>query len=259
MAKPAPSPSGPFATGLVPTWVWQSLFVTGHGVASSVENVALGPLLAILAFVCSIGNVPLAVALWVGGIFFGGVTSFIFADLITLPLLLIYRRYYGTRLTLRLLAAFWVVMSAAALATQYLFTAAGLVPTTRSPVVARAGVHWNYTTVLNIFAVITLGGLYWLYRHRPRFAAVSATPKTRCAACRSKRPSPPPKRPAAGRPTTSALITANTASPRPHPDQCPHRGYRDGGPGVRHDPRYQHRPRRRPRPSHGLFLLGGLP
>lgn len=169
VAKPAPSPSGPFATGLVPTWVWQSLFVTGHGLASSVENVALGPLLAILAFVCSIGNVPLAVALWVGGISFGGVISFIFADLITLPLLLIYRRYYGTRLTLRLLAAFWVVMSAAALATQYLFTAAGLVPTTRPPVVARAGVHWNYTTVLNILAVITLGGLYWLYRHRQRF------------------------------------------------------------------------------------------
>ncbi|HEX8935892.1 MAG TPA: permease, partial [Pseudonocardiaceae bacterium] len=84
-----------FATVLVPTWVWQSLFVTGHGFASSVENVALGPLLAILAFVCSIGNVPLAAAMWVGGISFGGVISFIFADLITLPLLFIYRRYYG--------------------------------------------------------------------------------------------------------------------------------------------------------------------
>jgi len=90
-----------FATVLVPTAVWQSLFLTGHGFWSSLENVALGPLLAILAFVCSIGNVPLAAALWVGGISFGGVVSFIFADLITLPLLFIYRRFYGTRLTLR--------------------------------------------------------------------------------------------------------------------------------------------------------------
>jgi YHS domain-containing protein/uncharacterized membrane protein YraQ (UPF0718 family) len=157
-----------FATVLVPTWVWQSLFLTGHGFASSVENVALGPLLAILAFVCSVGNVPLAAALWVGGISFGGVISFIFADLITLPLLLIYRRYYGTRLTLRLLAVFWAVMSAAGLATEYLFSAAGLVPITRPQLVAMQGVHWNYTTILNIFALIAFAALYWLYRNRER-------------------------------------------------------------------------------------------
>jgi YHS domain-containing protein/uncharacterized membrane protein YraQ (UPF0718 family) len=158
-----------FATALVPTWAWQTLFLTSHGVASSIENVALGPLLAILAFVCSIGNVPLAAALWAGGISFGGVISFIFADLITLPLLLIYRRYYGTRLTLRLLAVFWVVMSAAGLATEYLFSAARLMPTTRTQLVAMAGVHWNYTTILNILALIAFAGLYWLYRHRERF------------------------------------------------------------------------------------------
>ncbi|MCA1836390.1 MAG: permease, partial [Actinobacteria bacterium] len=158
-----------FATVLIPTWVWQSLFLTGHGVASSIENVALGPLLAILAFVCSIGNVPLAAALWAGGISFGGVISFIFADLITLPLLLIYRRYYGTRLTLHLLAVFWVVMSTAGLAVEYLFRAAGLVPATRAQLVAMEGVHWNYTTMLNILALIVFAGLYWLYRHRERF------------------------------------------------------------------------------------------
>ena len=157
-----------FATVLVPTWVWQSLFLTGHGMASSVENVVLGPLLAILAFVCSIGNVPLAGALWVGGISFGGVISFIFADLITLPLLLIYRRYYGTRLTLRLLAVFWAVMSVAGLATEYLFSAAGLVPTTHPQLVAMGGVHWNYTTILNILALIAFSVLYWLYRNRER-------------------------------------------------------------------------------------------
>ena len=73
------------------------------------ENVIVGPFIAIISFVCSIGNVPLAAALWKGGICFGGVISFIFADLITLPLLLIYRRYYGTALTLRMLAVFWAV------------------------------------------------------------------------------------------------------------------------------------------------------
>jgi hypothetical protein len=158
-----------FATVLVPTWVWQSLFLTGHGFASSLENVALGPLLAILAFVCSIGNVPLAAALWVGGSSFGGVISFIFADLITLPLLLIYRKYYGTRLTLRLLAVFWVVMSAAGLATEYLFAALHLVPTRHPQVTAMHGVSWNYTTILNIIALAAFAVLYWLYRNRERF------------------------------------------------------------------------------------------
>ncbi|HWR46114.1 MAG TPA: permease [Pseudonocardiaceae bacterium] len=158
-----------FATVLVPTWVWQSLFLTGRGFTSSLENVALGPLLAILAFVCSIGNVPLAAALWAGGISFGGVISFIFADLITLPLLFIYRRYYGIRLTLRLLAVSWAVMSAAGLAVEYLFGALGLVPATHPRLVAMEGVRWNYTTILNIIALVAFAGLYWLYRHRERY------------------------------------------------------------------------------------------
>jgi len=158
-----------FATVLVPTAVWQSLFLTGHGFWSSLENALLGPLLAILAFVCSIGNVPLAAALWVGGISFGGVISFVFADLITLPLLLIYRKYYGGRLTLRLLAVFWAVMSGAGLAVEYLFTLLGLVPTTRPHLVATEGVSWNYTTVLNMIALAGFAVLYWLYRNRGRF------------------------------------------------------------------------------------------
>ncbi len=157
------------ATVLVPTAVWQSLFLTGHGFWSSLENVALGPLLAILAFVCSVGNVPLAAALWVGGISFGGVISFVFADLITLPLLFIYRKYYGTPLTLRLLAVFWAVMSVAGLATEYLFAALHLVPTGHPPTVAMEGVSWNYTTILNIIALVVFAVLYWLYRNRERF------------------------------------------------------------------------------------------
>ncbi|MGB8960735.1 MAG: permease [Pseudonocardiaceae bacterium] len=158
-----------FATVLVPSGVWQSLFLTGHGFWSSLENVALGPLLAILAFVCSVGNVPLAAALWVGGISFGGVISFVFADLITLPLLLIYRKYYGTPLTLRLLAVFWAIMSVAGLATEYLFHALGLVPSGRPQVIAMEGVAWNYTTILDIIALAAFAVLYWLYRNRERF------------------------------------------------------------------------------------------
>ncbi len=96
-----------FLAVLVPTSVWQAVFVSGHGFWTSLENVIVGPFIAIISFVCSIGNVPLAAALWHGGISFGGVLAFLFADLITLPLLLIYRRYYGTRLTLRMLAVFW--------------------------------------------------------------------------------------------------------------------------------------------------------
>ena len=98
-----------FLAALVPTGFWQSLFLTGHGFWSSLENVVLGPFLAIISFVCSVGNVPLAAALWQGGISFGGVVSFVFADLITLPLLSIYRKYYGTAITLRILGIFWAV------------------------------------------------------------------------------------------------------------------------------------------------------
>ena len=157
-----------FATVLVPVGVWQSLFITGHGFWSSLENALLGPLLAILAFVCSVGNVPLAAALWVGGISFGGVIAFVFADLITLPLLLIYRKYYGGRLTLRLLAVFWAIMSAAGLAVEYLFAPLGLIPSTRPRLVAMEGVAWNYTTILNIVALAGFAVLYWLYRTRER-------------------------------------------------------------------------------------------
>ncbi|HEY0816293.1 MAG TPA: permease [Pseudonocardia sp.] len=157
-----------FATVLVPTWVWQSLFLTGGGFWASVENVLIGPLLAVLAFVCSIGNVPLAAALWAGGISFGGVIAFVFADLITLPLLVIYRRYYGTRVTLRLLAVFWPIMSLAGLAVEGLFSLVGWVPTARAPMVAMGGIGWDYTTVLNIVALVGLAGLYALYRTRGR-------------------------------------------------------------------------------------------
>ncbi len=117
-----------FLAVLVPTSVWQAVFISGHGFWTSLENVIVGPFIAIISFVCSIGNVPLAAALWKGGISFGGVISFIFADLIAFPLLMIYRRYYGTRLMLRMLAVFWALMSTAGLITEGIFRAVGLVP-----------------------------------------------------------------------------------------------------------------------------------
>ena len=161
-----------FADAAVPASFWTSLFWSGHGFWSSLENVILGPFLAIISFVCSIGNVPLAAALWAGGISFGGVVAFVFADLITLPLLLIYRKYYGTRLTLKLLAVFWATMSLAGLATEYAFKAAGILPSNalaEHGMVGRDVFGLNYTTVLDVIALLAFAGLYWLYRNRVRF------------------------------------------------------------------------------------------
>jgi uncharacterized membrane protein YraQ (UPF0718 family)/YHS domain-containing protein len=157
-----------FLAVLVPASFWNDIFATGHGFWTSLQNVIVGPLIAILSFVCSVGNVPLAAALWHGGISFGGVVSFIFADLITLPLLLIYRRYYGRRLMLKLLVTFWAVMSAAGLTVEYLFRGFGIVPTTRPAAVVPTEFSWNYTTFLNIVFLLVLAGLWWLARNRER-------------------------------------------------------------------------------------------
>ncbi|HTZ45874.1 MAG TPA: permease [Jatrophihabitans sp.] len=155
-----------FLAALVPTGFWQSLFLTGHGFASSLENVVLGPFLAIVSFVCSVGNVPLAAALWQGGISFGGVVSFVFADLITLPLLSIYRKYYGTPIMLRILVLFWATMSTAGLAVEYLFRALRIPDPARPSLVVHTGFRWNYTTVLNLIALVAFGIIYWSYRSR---------------------------------------------------------------------------------------------
>src|SRR5438045_7295014 len=163
-----------FLTVLVPVSVWNSVFATGHGFWSSLQNVIVGPFIALIACVCSIGNVPLAAALWTGGISFGGVMSFIFADLIALPLLFIYRRYYGRHLMLKLLATFWIVMSAAGLTVEYLFRGLGIVPTDRPESVVPTEFAWNYTTFLNIVFLAVLGGLWWLARNRKRFGGGEA-------------------------------------------------------------------------------------
>src|SRR5207245_5326201 len=165
-----------FLAVLGPNSVWNTIFFHGHVFATSVENVMVGPLIAIVSFVCSIGNVPLAAALWKGGISFGGVVSFIFADLITFPLLLIYRRFYGWAMTLRILAAFWLVMAIAGLATEYLFGAAGVVPATHPTEVVEPSLQWNYTTYLNLIFLGVFAALYWLYRNRVRLGGAARYP-----------------------------------------------------------------------------------
>src|SRR2546430_1405161 len=127
---------------------WQ--FVLGEFVGGPLLIV---PLVGVISFVCSIGNVPLAAVLWNGGISFGGVLAFIFADLIILPILDIYRRYYGTRMALFLLASFYATMVLAGLAVELGFKALGLTRTARDAKVEMATLSWNYTTFLNIIAL----------------------------------------------------------------------------------------------------------
>jgi len=158
-----------FLSTLVPARVWSGVFIHGHGFWTTLENVLVGPFVALISFVCSVGNVPLAAALWNGGITFGGVVAFVFADLITLPLVLIYRKQYGPAMAVRMLAVFWVVMSAAGLATEYLFRAVGWIPAARTGRVVGGALGWNATTVLDIVALAAFAGLFWLYRNRERF------------------------------------------------------------------------------------------
>jgi len=157
-----------FLAVLVPVHIWNDVFVSGHGIWTTVENVVLGPLIACISFVCSIGNVPMAAALWHGGISFGGVVSFVFADLIALPLVFVYRKYYGGPLTARLFATFWAVMAGAGLVVQGLFALLHLIPHTRPDRVVETGFRWNVTSVLNIVFLVVFAMLYWLHRNRDR-------------------------------------------------------------------------------------------
>ena len=136
------------------------------------QNALVGPFVAIISFVCSVGNVPLAAALWHDGISFGGVVAFVFADLISLPLLLIYRKIYGGRLTLRLLGVFWLVMSAAGPAHRADRQGGRLsIPAHPAAVIAPEHLSWNYTTILNIIFLVALAAIYWLHRSKDASAA----------------------------------------------------------------------------------------
>ncbi len=141
-------------TAWVPETVWRNLFLTGNPTLTKIEGPLVGPLVAIISFVCSVGNVPLAAVLWRGGISFGGVVSFIFADLIVLPILDIYRRYYTGRVALYILGTFYLTMAAAGYAVEIVFGALGIIPTNRTVTVMTEGPSWNYTSILNIVFLV---------------------------------------------------------------------------------------------------------
>jgi uncharacterized protein len=148
----------------VPSSWWSHIFISGHGAWTVVENVIVAPLVAVLAFVCSVGNVPLAAALWGHGVAFGGVVAFIFADLVTLPLLVIYRRYYGTDNAWRLFALLWAAASAAGLLVDALFHVSHLVPSSRHVRVLSGQFPLGATLVLNVLALVALVGVWQLSR-----------------------------------------------------------------------------------------------
>ncbi len=149
---------GLLIAGALATWVpnsfWQAFFFTSNPTLAKIEGPLVGPLVAIVSFVCSVGNVPLAAVLWRGGISFGGVVSFIFADLITLPVLDIYRKYYGWKVMGYILLTFYITMAAAGYVVEFLFQALGIIPQDRKVVAITEGIQWNYTSVLNIIFLV---------------------------------------------------------------------------------------------------------
>jgi uncharacterized protein len=138
------------------------------GAVGAIENVLVGPLIAVLSFVCSVGNVPLAAVLWSGGISFAGVLAFLFADLIVLPIVAIYRKYYGGSYALRVVALMFVTMVVAALALDGLFSALGLIPSGPRPSRAEVfgGIHVDYKLALNVVGAVVFCALFWLTRRR---------------------------------------------------------------------------------------------
>jgi uncharacterized protein len=154
---------------LLPKAVFNDLFLTGTGGAPQlIENVVVGPLVAVLSFVCSVGNIPLAAVLWGGGISFAGVIAFVYADLIIVPLVLVYGRYYGWRLTALIVGLMFGAMVVAALAVDGIFSAAGLVPEKRPSIesITERGISWNYTTMLNIVFTLVAAALFGLTLRR---------------------------------------------------------------------------------------------
>jgi uncharacterized membrane protein YraQ (UPF0718 family) len=150
----------------VPNSFWRSLFFEHHHTLAKFWGPLIGPAVAMLSFVCSIGNVPLAAVLWNGGISFGGVLAFIFADLLILPILDIYRRYYGWKMAGFIFATFYATMAAAGLVVEFLFQGLGLERTARNAKVELAHVSWNSTTYLNVVFLVIGGVLVWRYFRR---------------------------------------------------------------------------------------------
>jgi uncharacterized membrane protein YraQ (UPF0718 family) len=147
----------------VPSSFWQGFFLTDHPVLSQIWGPIIGPVISLLSFVCSVGNVPLAAVLWNGGISFGGVIAFIFADLIIIPILDIYRKYYGGRMAIYLLIVSYVAMAVAGLLIGLLFQVLGIIPAHRGVPAWQAGVSLNYTTMLNVLFIAAMAVLGWRF------------------------------------------------------------------------------------------------
>ena len=149
---------GLLIAGALAAWVpdsfWQAFFFSHNPTIAKIEGPLVGPLVAIISFVCSVGNVPLAAVLWRGGISFGGVVSFIFADLIVLPVLDIYRKYYTWKVMTYILLTFYITMAAAGYIIEFLFEALGIIPQNRNVTLISSGIQWNYTSVLNIIFLV---------------------------------------------------------------------------------------------------------
>jgi uncharacterized membrane protein YraQ (UPF0718 family) len=158
---------GLIIAGALAAWVsaefWQSFFLVDHPLLAKLWGPIVGPLVAVISFVCSVGNIPLAAVLWNGGISFGGVIAFIFADLIVLPILNIYRKYYGLKMAGFLFATFYAAMAGAALIVELIFGAVGFIPEQRHARAVEASVSWNYTTWLNIAFLVLAGLLVWRF------------------------------------------------------------------------------------------------
>lgn len=168
---------GLLIAGAIAAWVpetfWQAFFLADHPGWSAIWGPLVGPIVAIASFVCSIGNVPLAAVLWNGGISFGGVIAFIYADLLILPILNIYRKYYGTKMTLTLLGTFYAAMVTAGYLVELIFGATSLIPKQRNATVMEAAISWNYTTWLNIAFLVVAAILV------ARFVATGGIPMAR--------------------------------------------------------------------------------
>src|SRR5712675_426224 len=154
--------AGAFAAW-VPAEFWRSFFVVDHPLVAKLWGPIVGPRVAVISFVCSVGNIPLAAVLWNGGISFGGVIAFIFADLIVLPILNIYRKYYGLKMAGFLFVTFYAAMAGAALIVESIFGILGLIPAQRNARVVETSITWDYTTRLNIAFLALAGLLVWRF------------------------------------------------------------------------------------------------
>jgi uncharacterized membrane protein YraQ (UPF0718 family) len=148
----------------VPEEGWQAFFLTSHPKLTIFWSPIVGAVVAVLSFVCSVGNVPLAAVLWNGGSSFGGILAFIYADLIVLPILNIYRKYYGLSVSMFLLVTMYISMALAALVIEVIFKGIRLVPVERHAKIIETAITWNYTTILNIFLVLALSLVFRFLR-----------------------------------------------------------------------------------------------